>query len=267
MPRDEVRLLSEERFPVLQGKKAIVTGAGQGIGREIALVLALHGADVMLADLSEEKVREACGAIAERTNRRTTIFTGDLSEEETSRRMIRKAIDEFGHVDILVNNAGGGIIQPFLEHTPETLRATISRNLWTTVWACYFVLPHMKERTYGRIVNIGADSVRLPIWGMAAYNAAKGGVHGLTGALAREFAQWDITVNAVAPCLVETEHVSEALRGRTLPHPLNLYAAAIPKGRPAKMEEIADAVVFLCSDRASFITGQVLYVNGGTTLL
>ena len=102
--------------------------------------------------------------------------------------MVEKTIKKWDRIDILVNNAGGGVIRPFLEHTPETLKTTIDRNLWTCLWSCYKILPYMVEQKYGRIINIGADSVRNGLWDHAAYNAAKGGVHALTTGLAREFA-------------------------------------------------------------------------------
>lgn len=104
-------------------------------------------------------------------------------------------------------NASGGVILPFLSHTPETLRTTIDRNLWTAIWCCWHALPHMKAAGYGRIINIGADSVRNGLVDHAGYNAAKGGVHAMTTGLAREFASDGITVNPVAPCVVETEVV------------------------------------------------------------
>ncbi|MGD5489541.1 SDR family NAD(P)-dependent oxidoreductase, partial [Xanthomonas citri pv. citri] len=105
---------------------------------------------------------------------------------------------------ILVNNAGGGIIKPFAEHSPETLKTTIDRNLWTVLWCSWYAVSRMRAQRYGRIVNLGADSVRNGLWDHAAYNAAKGGVHGLTTGMAREFAKDGITINTVAPCAVNT---------------------------------------------------------------
>jgi 2,3-dihydroxy-2,3-dihydro-p-cumate dehydrogenase len=106
--------------------------------------------------------------------------------------MVDLAITRLGRIDILVNNAGGGIIKPFLEHTPDTLKQTVDRNLWTAIWCCHTVLPRMVRHNYGRIINIGADSVRNGLFDHAAYNAAKGGVHAMTTGLAREFASYDI---------------------------------------------------------------------------
>lgn len=231
----------------LTGQVAIVTGAGRGIGAAIANRLAADGAKVVRADLTD------CD------------FTGDLSDEATAGRLIAFALEKHGRIDILVNNAGGGVILPFLSHTPETLRTTIDRNLWTAIWCCWHVLPHMKVSGYGRIINIGADSVRNGLIDHAGYNAAKGGVHAMTTGLAREFASDGITVNTVAPCVVETEIVREYRLTR--PDLIEAVTDIIPLGRPAAESEVAGMVAYLAGPDGGFVTGQVLSLNGGTAML
>jgi len=164
-----------------------------------------------------------------------------------------------------INNAGGGVILPTEEHTVETIRRTIDRNLWTTVWCTRAVLPHMVAQNYGRIVNIGADSVRNGLYMHTMYNAAKGGVHAIVTGLAREYASYDITANAVAPCMVLTPIVKKM---REEGHEMILkMEAVIPKGRSALPEEVASMVGYLALDEARFVTGQVISVNGGSTML
>lgn len=254
------RLLQSMNNTPLKGKVAIVTGAGRGIGKCIANRLLADGAFVVFADLdNDEVVKESVDPS------RASGFIGNLSDETIAKSLISHAIDQFSKVDILVNNAGGGIIKPFLEHTPETLIETVNRNLWTAVWTSWHVLPHMKKQSFGRIINLGADSVRNGLVDHAGYNAAKGGVHGMTTGLAREFARDGITVNTVAPCAVQTQQlediraVNPALIGKVLD--------VIPMGRAAQEEEIASIVAYLAGEEASFITGQVISVNGGTTML
>ncbi len=245
--------------PRLAGRTAIITGAARGIGRAIAERFAAEGAVLMLADMDAEALVEAAKTLA------VSHHAADLSTEAGANGLVAAALDGLGHIDILVNNAGGGVILPFLEHTPETLKRTIDGNLWTCLWACRAVLPHMVERNYGRIVNLGGDSVRNGLWMHAAYNGAKGGVHGLTTGLAREFAPHSITVNAVAPCIVSTPAVDRALAGGNAM--AQRMVDIVPIGRPAGMEEVASAVAYLAADEASFITGQVISVNGGSTML
>lgn len=249
----------------LQGKVAIVTGSSQGIGKAVALTLSKEGVKVLINGTQEEKTKKAVEEIAKQTGSDIDYFVGDLSKEENVVAMTEQAIKRWDKIDILVNNAGGGVILPFLEQNAETLKTTIDRNLWTCVWSCHKVLPYMVQQNHGRIINIGADSVRNGLWDHAAYNAAKGGVHALTTGLAREFAPYDITVNTIAPPAVESEPL-ENIRKKD-PELAEKYIGIIPKGRGAYEEEIADSVWYLATDKAGFITGQVISVNGGSTML
>jgi 2,3-dihydroxy-2,3-dihydro-p-cumate dehydrogenase len=246
----------------LTGRTAIVTGAGRGIGLAIAHRLVAEGAQVVVADLAIEL---AARAVTDLGDGRAIAFAGDLSDEATTRQLVDLAVNRFGTVDILVNNAGGGILRPFLDHTPDTLRTTIDRNLWTAIWCSWLTLPIMKAAGHGRIINIGADSVRNGLVDHAAYNAAKGGMHGMTTGLAREFARDGITVNTVAPCAVQTQQLEDVRKVN--PGLVDAVVAIIPMGRPAEESEIASMVAYLASDEAAFVTGQVISVNGGTTML
>ncbi len=257
--------MSEAQNNNLDGHTAVVTGAAHGIGLAISRQLAAHGARVAMAEVLEDAVTKSAAAVSAETGSETLVWVGDLSHEDCVKSMHQAAVARFGKVAILVNNAGGGVIRPFLEHTPETLRATIDRNLWTALWCCRVFLPDMLEMRYGRIVNIGADSVRNGLWQHAAYNAAKGGMHGLTTGLAREFAGHGVTVNTVAPCAVRTaaldhvEKVNPAFARQVL--------EVIPMGRAAEVDEVASMAVYLAGKAASFVTGQVISVNGGSTML
>ncbi|MEK4198004.1 SDR family NAD(P)-dependent oxidoreductase [Cytobacillus sp. FSL K6-0265] len=249
----------------LEGKVAIVTGSSRGIGKAIALMLSREGVHVMVTGTEEDSTKNAAHEVRQEFGSQVDYYAGDLSKEENVEKMVEKTIENWDRIDILVNNAGGGVILPFLEHTAETLNTTIDRNLWTAIWPSHKVLPYMLKQNYGRIINIGADSVRNGLWDHAAYNAAKGGVHALTTGLAREFAKYDITVNTIAPPAVESEPL-ENVRKKD-PKLAEKYIGIIPKGRGAYEEEIADAVWFLATDKAKFITGQVISVNGGSTML
>lgn len=243
------------------GRVAIVTGAASPIGRAIANLLAQEGCKLVLADITSEAVSDVAAVL----DGKAVAVSGDLSRDDVAQHLVQTALDHFGRVDILVNNAGGGVLLPFLEHDVSTLQTTLNRNLWTTLLCCRHTLPVMVANNYGRIINLGADSVRNGLLLHAAYNAAKGGVHGLTTGLAREFAEYDITVNTVAPCIVHTPAVDQAIaEGNPLVHE---YLSVVPKGRAAGVDEIAHMVAHLATSKSAFVTGQVISVNGGSTML
>ena len=249
----------------LNGRKAIVTGAASGIGLGITMRLIADGAAVFAATRNKEDLERVYehAAIADG-------FVGELHEPGVADDLVAMAVETLGHVDVLINNAGGGVIRPTLEHTEETLRATVDNNLWTTIYCVRAVLPHMVSRSHGRIVNIGADSVRTGLMDHAMYNAAKGGVHAMVTGLAREFAPAGITANTVAPCYVRTPELATLLESGQAParlvHVVEEGTALVPIGRPGDPAEVAAAVAFLAGEESRFITGQTVYVNGGSSM-
>jgi len=249
----------------LKNNVAVVTGAARGIGLAIAERLARDGAKLVIADMDEAELDKATKHLGKEFGAEVVSHAGDLSSESIAKGTIELAVHHFGRLDVLVNNAGGGIIKAFAEHTPETLRTTIDRNLWTVLWCCWHAVPKMRANSYGRIINLGADSVRNGLWYHSAYNAAKGGVDGSTKGVAREFARDGFTVNTVAPCAVNTPQMAAITKSN--PALAAKFVSVIPMGRPAEMEEVASMVSYLASAEASFVTGQVISVNGGSTML
>jgi 2,3-dihydroxy-2,3-dihydro-p-cumate dehydrogenase len=253
----------------LHGRVAIVTGGATGIGFGICRRLLADGARLALAGLTDADVRAALARLGDDAGR-VTGFAGDLSIPGVADDLLGHAAGAFGTIDILVNNAGGGVIAPTLAHTEETMQATLANNLWTTLRMCRAVLPHFVQRGYGRIISVGAESVRNGLTDHAIYNAAKGGVHGLTTGLAREFAADGITVNVVAPSYTRTSELDAALAAGRAPARLGKVLddaiALIPAGRGAETDEVAAAVAFLAREDSRFITGQILSVNGGSSM-
>jgi 2,3-dihydroxy-2,3-dihydro-p-cumate dehydrogenase len=249
----------------LAGRTAIVTGAASGIGLGILERLIADGIRVFAAARSNEDL--------ERVRERYPVaggFVGGLHEPGVADDLVTAAIDALDSVDVLVNNAGGGVIRPTLEHTDETLQSTIDNNLWTTIRCVRAVLPHMLSRHQGRIINIGADSVRTGLADHAMYNAAKGGVHAMVAGLAREFADAGITANTVAPCYVLTPELARLFASEEAPPRLievvEQGTSIVPVGRPGDPAEVGAAVAFLAREDSRFITGQTMYVNGGASM-
>ena len=247
-----------------QGRVVVVTGAAGGIGSAIVARAAREGAHVVAADRVAGGAEAVSGFLGPEAPDWRYV-EADLAVEEGAQVLVDEAVRAFGRIDVLVNNAGGGIIRDFFDHSPDTMRATVDRNLWTVLWCSRAGLRPMREAGYGRVVNVGADSVRNGLFQHAVYNAAKGGVHALTTGLAREFASEGITVNTVAPTGTVTPYVRsepadaiERFRKNT---------ALIPLGRFGRTAEVASAILYLASEEASFITGQVVSVNGGSTML
>jgi 2-hydroxycyclohexanecarboxyl-CoA dehydrogenase len=250
----------------LEGKTAIVTGAGRGIGRAIALALAREGCQVGVADLLADGAR-AVAAEVEALGVKGLSLPADLTRRADVARMAQEAQAQFGQVDILVNNAGWDRMGLFLETDEDTWDRIIAVNLKAMLYVSKAVLPSMVARGAGKVVNIASDAGRVGSSGEAVYSATKGAVIAFSKALAREMARHRITVNAVCPGLTETP-LLQSLRDQSpkMERILEAVTRATPLGRVASPEEIAGAVVFFASPEADFVTGQTLSVSGGLTM-
>jgi 3-oxoacyl-[acyl-carrier protein] reductase len=246
----------------LSGKSAVVTGGSRGIGKAIALRLATQGADVAFSYRGNEDAAKATAAEIQALGRTGLAVQADCSEPDSADALIKAALEAFGKVDILVNNAGITRDDLIMRMSVDDFRSVLETNLFGAFYATKAVTRPMLKAKGGRIINITSVSGQAGQTGQANYSSAKAGLIGLTKATARELASRGITCNAVAPGFVLTELTKDL--------PENLQAEITnrtPLGRFGTTEEIANAVAFLASDEAAFITGQVLAVDGGLVMM
>jgi 3-oxoacyl-[acyl-carrier protein] reductase len=250
----------------LRGKIAVVTGAAQGIGRVTALRLAKEGADIVVADINEEGMKEVANDI-EKMGRRSLAVKTDISQEKDVFAMVQKTLEVFGRIDILVNNAGGRINTPnsIEETTAEEWNQVMAVNLTGTFFCCKAVLPNMKKNRSGKIVNVSSKAGRTAgLSTTLAYASAKSGVLGLTRQLAYEMGPFGINVNAIAPGFTSSGPKWEKEVWSLAPkEKKDLIINANPLRRIAQPEEQANVILFLCTDDASFINGACIDSNGG----
>ena len=243
----------------LGGKVAVVVGGTSGIGRAIAHGLAEAGADVVPTSRRDEQV-EAAAAEIEAIGRRSLRVASDVSDRASLQRVLDESVRALGKVDILVNSAGKTKRAPTLDFTEEDWADIIETNLTGTLRACQVFGRHMLEREYGRIINIASLSTFVALYEAAAYSASKAAVASLTKSLAVEWSPRGVNVNAIAPGVFRTalnqKLLDETDRGRE-------FLTRTPMKRFGRVEELAGAAVFLASDAASFVTGEILAVDGG----
>jgi len=246
---------------LLDGKVALVTGASRGIGRAIALRLAEEGAKVAINYAGNVKAAEEVKAAIEEKGGKALLVQADVSDSEAAEGMVASVVEAFGTIDILVNNAGITRDAIFARMKEEDFNAVINTNLKGVFHCTKAVTKLMMKQRSGRIVNMASVVGVTGNAGQANYSAAKAGVIGFTKSVARELAGRGITVNSVAPGFIETD-MTAVLSDKVK----EAMAEGIPLKRAGKPEDVANAVLFLASDNAAYITGQVLHVDGGMVM-
>ncbi len=243
----------------LSGRTAVIIGGTSGIGRAIALGMADAGADVVCTSRRMDQV-EATAAEVEEKGRRTIRVASDVSDRASLDNLLAECVSAFGKVDILVNSAGRTKREPTLDLDDETWNAILETNLTGTLRSCQIFGRHMIANGYGRIINIASLSTYVSLYEVAAYSASKAAVASLTKSLAIEWAKLGVNVNAIAPGVFRTalnqKLLDESERGRE-------FLTRTPMGRFGNVEELAGAAIFLASEAASFVTGEIMVVDGG----
>jgi 2-hydroxycyclohexanecarboxyl-CoA dehydrogenase len=242
----------------LDGKIAIVTGAGQGIGRGIAEKLAAEGATVVVTDVNEQTAKETAEAIG------GVGIRADVTSRESVEDMVAQVRGQFGRIDVLVNNAGWDKVGPFVDSDPADWDKVIAINLYGVLHTSKAVLPIMAAQGSGSVVNLASDAGRVGSSGEAVYAAAKGGIIAFTKTIAREMARHQVNANAVCPGPTDTPLFASI--GGDNPKLREALTKAIPLRRLAQPSDLANVVAFLASDEANYVTGQTVSVSGGLTM-
>ena len=253
----------------LNDKTVIVTGGAQGIGRAIVHEFAQSGANVVIADLQAEVAQTTAEAIQQDTGQQIVAIQTDVTDLSSVQAMVEASLAEFGKIDVLVNNVGWDRFMFFLDTTPDYWEKVIRINYQGVLNLCYTVLPHMIETKSGSIVNIASDAGRGGSMGESIYAGCKAAVIAFSKTIAREYARNNIRVNVVSPGITNTAfyqamHEESDFGAKVM----SAIEKSVPLGRrPGEPTEISPAVVFLASDAASYVTGQVLSVSGGLTMI
>ncbi len=253
----------------LQGKVALVAGGSMGLGKAVALELSREGAKVAICALDDDSLPDAAIEIKEETGGEVIAFPADVSITEEARGFVKKSVAHFGTADILFNNAGGPPSLSLEEIDDDMWQRGFQLNLMSTIAMSTAVIPIMKEKQWGRIINLTSISVKQPIDGLILSNTIRSGVIGFAKTLSSELASYNITVNSVCPGYTLTERVrtlsqTTAEREGTTPEAIiDRWVAGIPMKRLGTPEEFAALVTFLASDRAGYITGAAIQIDGG----
>jgi 3-oxoacyl-[acyl-carrier protein] reductase len=253
----------------LKNRVAIVTGSSRGIGKAIAYGLAEEGANITICARNEDKLREVAEEIESSTGTKVLPVQVDLNNKENIESLVEMTVKRFGRLDILVNNTGGPPSLLFQETSEEDWRKTIDSLLISVVNCCREVIPHMKQHKWGRIINMTSFAAKQPAERLILSNSVRAGIFGLTKTLSNELAEFSILVNAVCPGWTNTRRVQELAKTtaektqKTPEDVITEWSNSIPLKRLAQPNEIANLVVFLASERASYITGAVIQVDGG----
>jgi NAD(P)-dependent dehydrogenase (short-subunit alcohol dehydrogenase family) len=266
--KSERMYINMDNFFDLTGKVAVVTGASSGLGADAALAYAKAGADVALLARRIEKLNEVKAEI-EKIGRKVVAVGCDVTNEESVKTAMQTVLDTFGHIDILLNNAGVAVRGGVDSMSVEDWDKSFDTNVKGIFLASKYVLPQMKERGYGKIINIASVNAvvadKFDVFIRHSYNSSKAAVVGLTRGMAASYAKYGITVNAIGPALFESEMTSETLfKSENF---LNQYNTLNPAGRPGRKGELNGTVLYLSSDCSSYVQGQFIIVDGGGALV
>ncbi|MEM3526606.1 MAG: glucose 1-dehydrogenase [Candidatus Jordarchaeaceae archaeon] len=242
----------------LEGKVAVITGAGSGIGRATALLFAQEGAKVVVVDINDDAGKETVKMIKDKGGEAIFVHA-DVSRAEEVKNMVKKAVDEYGRLDILFNNAGiGGELNDTARYSEEVFDRVIAVNLKGVWLGIKYAVPEMLKVGGGSIINTASAGGLIGFPGVSAYCASKAGAIGVTKVAALEYATQNIRVNCIAPAVIETP-----LSGQMTPEMMQAQIQMVPMRRAGKPEEVAKVALFLASDDSSFVTGHILSVDGG----
>ncbi len=244
----------------LEGKAAVVTGGGRGIGRAVCLAFAKEGADVVVNFATKEQPAQEVVEMIEKMGRKAVAVKGNVALKSDAERIIKTCVDQFGKIDILVNNAGATRPGMLYKMTEEQWAEVIDIHLKGPFLCIQAASKYMMEQKSGKIINVTSAAGISGTKGQINYSSAKGGIIALTKSAARELAGYGITVNVISPGYVSTEMTEKI---RTDPKLREIYMGRILLGRFAEPEEVAPTFVFLASDEANYITGQLICVDGG----